>query len=65
VAVEHATRWFESDVPAAELVPLDGTGVTIFYDGPRFSEWTPAARVGDAVVPVFAGRFVPQPSRLR
>jgi hypothetical protein len=58
--VEAVERWFDADPDASvgDLVPVGGDGgVTIFYDGPRFTEWTPAVRVGDEVLPVFAGRI--------
>ncbi|MDA0185649.1 hypothetical protein OJ997_35415 [Solirubrobacter phytolaccae] len=58
-AVEAAERWFAAD-PDAEvegLVPLGEGGVTIFYDSPRFTEWTPVALVGDGVTPVLGSRF--------
>ena len=55
-------RWFESDEPVGALVPLGEGAITLFYDGARFTEWIPAARVGERLVPVFAGRLIPQPT---
>jgi hypothetical protein len=58
-AVDAVERWFDADPDASvgELVPVGDGGVTIFYDGLRFTEWTPAVRVGDEVLPVFGGRI--------
>ena len=58
-AVDAVDRWFEADPEAVvhELLPLGEGGVTVFYDSPRFVEWTPVARVGDALQPVLGGRF--------
>ena len=54
--------WFETDEPVGALVPLGEGAITLFYDGARFSEWVPAARVGGGLVPVFAGRLIPRPT---
>jgi hypothetical protein len=56
--VDAAARWFDGDAEARALVPAGRGVVTLFYESPRFTEWTPVARVGDEVLPVFAGRFV-------
>lgn len=58
-AVDAVERWFAAEPEAVvdALVPLGEGGVTVFYDRPRFTEWTPAVRVGDAVLPVFGGRI--------
>jgi len=57
-AVDAVDRWFEADPEAVveELVPVaPGKAITLFYDSPRFTEWTPAVRVDGAWLPVLGG----------
>lgn len=58
-ALDAVEAWFADEPEAAvgALVPVGEDAVTIFYDSPRFTEWTAVTRAGGGWRPVFAGRI--------